>query len=151
MLKNSNNAKHVVLRKQQVIITFLSSNYSILEFNPQLAGQDITPANLEFGTIVTRRRDRREKSFSGASMFHGNQSSSNAFHRSSFTAVNDELIPLTNQSSTLDPYQSSIEYRLQELTKRLTVLETKLTEDVSSVLTILQRQFPSAEPLNASA
>ncbi|CAF1458978.1 unnamed protein product [Adineta ricciae] len=124
---------------------------SILEFNPQLAGQDITPANLEFGTVVTRRRDRREKSFSGASMFHGNQSSSNAFHRSSFTAVNDELIPLTNQSSTLDPYQSSIEYRLQELTKRLTVLETKLTEDVSSVLTILQRQFPPAEPLNASA
>ncbi|UJR14104.1 hypothetical protein I4U23_001100 [Adineta vaga] len=127
---------------------------SILEFNPQLAGQDITPANLEFGTIGARRRDRREKSFSGASMLHGNQSLLNAFHRSSFTAVNDELIPMTNQSSTFDPYQSSVEYRLQELTKRLTILETKLTEDVASVLSILQRQFPSptvvsTEPLKA--
>jgi hypothetical protein len=38
-----------------------------LEFNPQLAGQDITPANLEFGSTSSRRRERREKSFSAAS------------------------------------------------------------------------------------
>jgi hypothetical protein len=43
----------------------------ILEFNPQLAGQDITPANLEFGSMSSRRRDRREKSFSGASILQG--------------------------------------------------------------------------------
>jgi hypothetical protein len=61
----------------------------ILEFNPQLAGQDITPANLEFGSLTARRRDRREKSFSGVSAFQGNQPS-----RSSFTAAPDELIPL---------------------------------------------------------
>ncbi len=43
----------------------------ILEFNPQLAGQDITPANLEFGSMTARRRDRREKSFSGVSVIQG--------------------------------------------------------------------------------
>ncbi|CAF1102692.1 unnamed protein product [Adineta steineri] len=123
----------------------------ILEFNPQLAGQDITPANLEFGSTASRRRDRREKSFSGASIFYGNQSSLNAIHRSSFTAAPDDLVPLTNQSQTLDAYQSSIEYRLQELTKRLTTLETKLTEDVSSVLMILQRQFPTDSTISLSS
>ncbi|CAF2556008.1 unnamed protein product [Rotaria sp. Silwood2] len=132
----------------------------ILEFNPQLAGQDITPANLEFGSTASRRRDRREKSLSGVSGFQVTQPSYNAAPRtSSFTAVADEFIPSTNQLHSLDPYQSSVEYRLQELTKRLTILETKLTEDVSSVLTILQRQFPpnslasssSAETLKASS
>jgi hypothetical protein len=44
----------------------------ILEFNPQLAGQDITPANLEFGSVSSRRRERREKSFSGVSAFQSN-------------------------------------------------------------------------------
>ncbi len=45
----------------------------ILEFNPQLAGQDITSANLEFGSISSRRRERREKSFSGVSASQGNK------------------------------------------------------------------------------
>jgi len=45
----------------------------ILEFNPQLAGQDITPANLEFGSVSSRRHERREKSFSGVSAFQSNQ------------------------------------------------------------------------------
>ncbi|CAF1014959.1 unnamed protein product [Adineta steineri] len=49
----------------------------------------------------------------------------------------------TNQSQAFDPYQSNIDYRFQELTKRLSTLETKLTEDVSTVLLILQRQFPT--------
>jgi hypothetical protein len=43
----------------------------ILEFNPQLAGQDITPANLEFSSGSSRRRDRREKSLSGVSAYQG--------------------------------------------------------------------------------
>jgi hypothetical protein len=43
----------------------------ILEFNPQLAGQDITPANLDFGSVSSRRRERREKSFSAASAYQG--------------------------------------------------------------------------------
>jgi hypothetical protein len=43
----------------------------ILEFNPQLAGQDITPANLEFGSVSSRRRERREKSFSDTSALQG--------------------------------------------------------------------------------
>ena len=59
----------------------------ILEFNPQLAGHDITPANLEFGSMSIRRRERREKSFSDVSAIQSNQPSS-------FTAVHDELIPL---------------------------------------------------------
>ncbi|CAF1336077.1 unnamed protein product [Rotaria sp. Silwood1] len=123
--------------------TKLSLTAGILEFNPQLAGQDITPANLEFGTIASRRRDRREKSFSGVSGFQAHHSSYSAGpRRSSFIAGADELMPSTNHLQSLDPYQSSVEYRLQELTKRLVTLETKLSEDVSSVLTILQRQFP---------
>lgn len=85
----------------------------ILEFNPQLAGQDITPANLEFGSVVSRRRDRREKSFSGVSALQNNQTTLNATHRASFTAIGDDL----NPSQTLDPYQTSVEYRIQELTK----------------------------------
>ncbi len=61
----------------------------ILEFNPQLAGQDITPANLEFGSTSSRRRDRREKSFSGASAFQGifvffNRKLFFFFHKTSF-------------------------------------------------------------------
>ncbi|CAF1107648.1 unnamed protein product [Rotaria sordida] len=137
----------------------MSSGYikfSILEFNPQLAGQDITPANLEFGSTASRRRDRREKSLSGVSGFQAVQS---AHRRSSYTVTADELIPSINQLHSLDSYQSSVEYRLQELTKRLVTLETKLTEDVTSVLTILQRQFPtnllpsssSAETLKANS
>lgn len=43
----------------------------ILEFNPQLAGQDVTPANLEFGSVSSRRRERREKSVSTASGLPG--------------------------------------------------------------------------------
>jgi len=66
----------------------------ILEFNPQLAGQDITPANLEFGSSASRRRDRREKSFSGASALQGPQLSLNAIHRASFGGAADESIPL---------------------------------------------------------
>lgn len=65
-----------------------------MEFNPQLAGQDITPANLEFGSTASRRRDRREKSFSGASALQGPQLSCNAIHRSSFGGLVDESIPL---------------------------------------------------------
>ena len=61
-----------------------------MEFNPQLAGQDITPANLEFGTTSLRRRERREKSFSAASAFQGHQPLS-------FTGVNDESVPLVSQ------------------------------------------------------
>ena len=52
--------------------TICFSLTGILEFNPQLAGQDITPANLEFGSIAARRRDRREKSFSAVSVSQGN-------------------------------------------------------------------------------
>ncbi|CAF2092041.1 unnamed protein product [Rotaria magnacalcarata] len=115
----------------------------ILEFNPQLAGQDITPANLEFGSIVSRRRDRRGKSFSGASALPSNQAPYYSHQPSLFTAVNDELAPLADDTQSLDPYQSSVEYRLQELTKRLSTLETKLSEDVSTVLLILQHQFPT--------
>ena len=84
-----------------------------MEFNPQLAGQDITPANLEFGSTSTRRRERREKSLSGASAQHGKNS--NQFqiclpHRFSFignqppfyshqpsscsAAAHDEIVPL---------------------------------------------------------
>jgi hypothetical protein len=37
----------------------------------QLAGQDITPANLEFSSGSSRRRDRREKSLSGVSAYQG--------------------------------------------------------------------------------
>jgi len=66
----------------------------ILEFNPQLAGQDITPANLEFGSITARRRDRREKSFSGVSTLQSNIPSSNAVHGSSFTGTTEDSIPL---------------------------------------------------------
>ena len=66
----------------------------ILEFNPQLAGQDITPANLEFGSVVSRRRDRREKSFSGVSVLQNNQPNLNAIHRASLTAIGDDLNPL---------------------------------------------------------
>ncbi|CAF3423784.1 unnamed protein product [Rotaria sp. Silwood1] len=115
----------------------------ILEFNPQLAGQDITPANLEFGSITSRRRDRRGKSFSGASAYQGNQPPFYSHQPSLFTTINDELVPLAYQSQSFDPYQSSVEYRLQEITKRLSTLETKLTEDVSTVLSILRRQFPT--------
>ncbi|CAF5186768.1 unnamed protein product [Rotaria magnacalcarata] len=122
---------------------------SILEFNPQLAGQDITPANLEFGSLSSRRRDRREKSLSGLSGLQATQSSStSARNRSSFT---DELSSSTIHLQTLDPYQSSVEYRLQELTKRLSTLETKLSEDVSSVLAILQRQYPTNQLVSSSS
>ena len=71
----------------------IRSIVGILEFNPQLAGQDITPANLEFGTVVSRRRDRREKSFSGVSALQNNQTNLNANHRASFTAIGDDLNP----------------------------------------------------------
>ncbi|UJR33065.1 hypothetical protein I4U23_020524 [Adineta vaga] len=115
----------------------------ILEFNPQLAGQDVTPANLEFSSISSRRRERQEKSVSATPSLPGNQNPFYSHQGSSFIAVNDEIIPLTNQIPSLDPYQSSVEHRLQELTKRLSTLETKLTEDVSTVLLILQSQFPT--------
>ncbi|CAF0762316.1 unnamed protein product [Adineta steineri] len=115
----------------------------ILEFNPQLAGQDVTPANLEFGSASFRRRERREKSFSGASVLQTVQHPFYSQQPSSLQAINDELVPLTNQSQAFDPYQSNIDYRFQELTKRLSTLESKLTEDVSTVLLILQRQFPT--------
>lgn len=118
------------------------SGAGILEFNPQLAGQDITPANLEFGSTVSRRRERREKSFSATSALQGNQIPFYSHHPLSYPGVHDEFTPLTSQTQSLDPYQSSVEYRLQELTKRLNLLETKLIEDVSTVLSILQRQFP---------
>jgi hypothetical protein len=85
----------------------------ILEFNPQFAGQDITPANLEFRSVSTRRRERREKSFSATSAFQGNiqiltsffifpvlvnQHPLHSHQSSSFTAVNDELVPLVCKS-----------------------------------------------------
>ncbi len=84
--------------------------------------------------MTARRRDRREKSFSGVSAFQSMVPSFNPMHQSSLTFAPDELTPLvrslrrlfpclikvffqTNPSQTLDPYQSSVEYRLQELTK----------------------------------
>lgn len=84
-----------------------------MEFNPQLAGQDITPVNLEFGSTSSRRRERREKSFSGTSAQHGknsNQFQISLPHRFFFignppsfyshqpsscsAAAHDELVPL---------------------------------------------------------
>jgi len=96
----------------------------ILEFNPQLAGQDITPANLEFGSMTARRRDRREKSFSGVSVLQGscflkdnefvfllsssfivgNQPSFNAVHGTSFTGATDESIPLVGDKKNKEIY-----------------------------------------------
>ncbi|CAF0771433.1 unnamed protein product [Rotaria sordida] len=73
----------------------------------------------------------------------GNQPPFYSHQPSLFTPTNDELVPLARQSQSFDPYQSSVEYRLQELAKRLSTLETKLTEDVSTVLSILRRQFPT--------
>lgn len=69
--KNTTDVDIIFICDKHSEFIFSLSIQGILEFNPQLAGQDITPANLEFGTIVARRHDRREKSFSGASMFHG--------------------------------------------------------------------------------
>ncbi|CAF0941447.1 unnamed protein product [Adineta ricciae] len=130
----------IILKKRSISISFGSG---ILEFNPQLAGQDVTPANLEFGSVSSRRRERREKSASAASTTPGHQHPFYTHHTSSFTAINDETAPSTNQTPSIDPYQSSVEYRLQELTKRLLTLETKLSEDVSTVLLILRNQFQS--------
>lgn len=76
-----------------IIIRRKHSIVGILEFNPQLAGQDITPANLEFGSVVSRRRDRREKSFSGVSVLQNNQPTLNANYRASFTAIADDSNP----------------------------------------------------------
>ena len=44
--------------------------------------------------MASRRRDRREKSFSGTSTLQGPPLSSNAIHRSSFTGIPDESNPL---------------------------------------------------------
>ena len=82
----------------------------ILEFDPKLAGQDVTPANLEFGSLTYHHRERREKSSSSTSALKGKNSNieyiqSNScslgnqlplcFHQSSlYNAVNDDLIPL---------------------------------------------------------
>jgi len=65
-----------------------------LEFNPQLAGQDITPANLEFGSTSTRRRSRREKSFSAAS------NAVYSHHPLSYHGGHDEFTPLVCQFMT---------------------------------------------------
>ena len=61
----------IILKKRSISISFDSG---ILEFNPQLAGQDVTPANLEFSSVSSRRRERREKSASAASATPGRAS-----------------------------------------------------------------------------
>ncbi|CAF0970337.1 unnamed protein product, partial [Didymodactylos carnosus] len=134
----------------------------ILEFDPTLAGQDITPANLDFN-LRKDKTYRRDKSLGTSSVITGNDLQGRTFPNVELQIENskEEYIPLVDNmqisdhyktqdsmpyGQMYDPYNSSVEYRIQELSKRLNSLETKLSQDISTVLTILQKQFPSVTP-----
>ncbi|CAF1106270.1 unnamed protein product, partial [Didymodactylos carnosus] len=139
------------------------------EFNPTLTNQDEISKNL----ICDSHKDKRSKSLGTSSVFTNKDSQEQTVIPNVHFQIensNEESIPLTTYVSNehqlddmqiIDPYKihhdgtnaqiydsynNNVEYQIQDLSKRLDLLETKLSQDMSTVLTILQRQFPSEAP-----